>query len=126
MWNRVNLGLPAVAVLAALTLSQSLSAAPADNSVLNQCRSAFAGTGFDCVCPIRFLSKRFDHVDVDLILVLWGYAIDEHHDHNLEIHKLASKYGTSRIDNVMYRFHGVRVDMLRQCPSDTREDEEAY
>jgi hypothetical protein len=126
MWMRCNLALPAVAVLAALTLSPSVGAAPAGNSVLNQCRSAFAGTGFDCVCPIRFLSKSFDQVDVSLILRLWGYAIDQHHSHDLEIRKLASKYGASRINNVMYRFHGIRVDMLRQCPSDTRQDEEAY
>ena len=126
MWKYCNLGLPAVTVLAAMTLSHSVRTAPADQSVLNQCRSAFAGTGFDCACPIRFLSKKFDQVDVDLILVLWGYAIDEHHKHNPEIQKLASQYGASRIDNVMYRFHSIRVDMLRQCPSDTRLDEEAY
>lgn len=126
MWKHCNLGLSAIAVLAALTLSPSVRAAPAANSALNQCRGAFAGTGFDCVCPIRYLSKSFDQADVGLILVLWGYAIDERRDHSVEIQKLASKYGTSRIDDVMYRFHSVRVDMLRQCPSDTREDEEAY
>lgn len=126
MWKHCNLGLSAIAVFASLALSPSVVAAPAANSVLNQCRSAFAGTSFDCDCPIRYLSKSFDQADVGLILVLWGYAIDERHDHSPEIHKLASKYGTSRIDDVMYRFHSVRVDMLRQCPSDTREDEEAY
>jgi hypothetical protein len=124
--KRCNFRLPAIAVLGLLMLPQSLRAAPADRSVLNQCRSTFAGTAFDCVCPIRFLSKNFKQVDVGLILTLWGYTIDGHHNHDFEIQRLASKYGTSRIDDVMYRFHSVRVDMLRQCPSDTPEDEDAY
>ena len=124
--NRCNFRLTAIAVLGLLMLSQSLCAAPADRSVLNQCRSAFAGTAFDCVCPMRFLSKSFNQVDVGLVLMLWGYTIDGHHNHDFEIRKLASKYGTSRIDDVMYRFHDIRVDMLRQCPSDTPEDEDAY
>jgi hypothetical protein len=124
--NRCNFRLPATAVLGLLMLSQSLCAAPADRSVLNRCRNAFAGTAFDCVCPIRFLSKNFNQVDAGLILMLWGYSIDEHHNHDFEIQRLASKYGTSRIDNLLYRFHGVRVDMLRQCPSDTPEDGDAY
>jgi hypothetical protein len=126
MWQRCNFTLSAIAVLGILLLSQNLSAAPADTPVLNQCRKAFAGTAFDCACPIRFLSKSFDRADVSLILRLWGYAIDEHHGHNFQIQKLASKYGASRIDNVMYRFHSIRVGMLRQCPSDTPEDEDAY
>jgi hypothetical protein len=124
--KRCDIGLAAIAALAVLTLSQSLYAAPVDTSVLNQCRKAFAGTSFDCVCPIRFLSKNFDQADIGVFLVLWGYAIDEDHDHSVEIQKLTSKYGTSRINDMLYRFHAVRVDMLRHCPSDTLEDEDAY
>jgi hypothetical protein len=117
---------PFTAAVGLLVSSKPGHAAPADRSVIEQCSKAFVGTAFDCVCPVRFLSKSFDQIDVGLILVLWGYAIDERHDHNREIQKLKSKYGASRIDDAMYRFHSVRVDMLRQCPSDTREDEEAY
>jgi hypothetical protein len=126
MRQRRNFALSAIALLGVLMLPQRPSAAPTDGSVLNQCRNAFAGTAFDCVCPIRFLSKNFDQKDVGLILSLWGYSIDERHNHDLEVKRLTLKYGTSRVDDLLYRFHSIRFELFRRCPSDTPQDQDAY
>ena len=114
-------------ILAALTMAALLTcgaSASAASPSLASCHNLF-GSAFDCGCMTRFLETRIDPDDLEIILPLWAYSIDQSGKYSAEVDRFNDHHGYTKVNEVLRQFYAVRLELFMQCPACSTDDGDA-